>query len=79
MTKQNMKSSKAFETPESVQNESIGKAEYKIIQVGLAYAVELNGGKVDKTGSVTEMPVFYANRAKAQIACDWFNAQLNAK
>jgi hypothetical protein len=45
---------------------------YEVEQVGLAYAVKLDGILCDENGKPSETPRFYMNSAKATIAKDYF-------
>jgi hypothetical protein len=45
---------------------------YEVEQVGLAYAVKLDGILCDENGKPSETPRFYTNSAKATIAKDYF-------
>lgn len=45
---------------------------YEVVQVGLAYAVSVDGILCDNNGKPSETPRFYMNSAKANLAKNYF-------
>lgn len=47
--------------------------EYKIVQVGLIWAIAFNGVKVDKDGEFSEQPQLYTSLNRAETALNYLN------